>query len=61
MDYIVKLETGVWIAPWDGDPGRTTIEETAKGFLFKKEAQRHLTKARKYRSFPDAEIIERQS
>jgi hypothetical protein len=59
--YIVKLEEGVWIAPWNGDPGRTVIEYHAKKFLFSEEAERYIAKARRYRAFPDAEIVPRKS
>ena len=29
MSYRVELEEGVWLAPWDGDPGLTVVEENA--------------------------------
>jgi hypothetical protein len=30
--WVVQLYDGVWIAPWSGDPGRTTKKENAKRF-----------------------------
>jgi hypothetical protein len=54
--YIVKLEKGVWLAPWDGDPGRTLKKENAKEFKLKSDANHALIQARMYRPFNDAEI-----
>jgi len=55
--YIVKLENGCWIADWEGDPGRTVVEENAKLFTSYSSAKKALEKARKYRMFENAEII----
>lgn len=30
--YIVEIEPGCWLAPWTGDPGRTTQMDSAKVF-----------------------------
>jgi len=54
----VLLEKGVWIADWEGDPGRTIVEGNAQEFTDINSAQKALVKARKYRSFPNAEIVE---
>jgi hypothetical protein len=54
--YIVELEPYVWLAPWDGDPGRTTVKENAQVFLFRHNAERALKLARMYRAFPDAVV-----
>lgn len=52
--YIVQLCFECWIAPWDGDPGRTCKIENARRFSSRKQAERALVNARKYRDFPDA-------
>ena len=53
-DMKVELEPSVWIADGDGDPPRTTKEESAKEFGSFREALRGLSLARKYRPFEDA-------
>ena len=54
--YVVELEKGVFIAPWDGDPGRTLNFKNAKKFKNRKHAEIALTKARTYRPFLNAKI-----
>jgi len=54
--YIVKLEKGVWVAPWSGDPGRTLVQENAQRFRKKHNAQQALTKSRKFRPFISAKV-----
>ena len=56
--YIVELEKGVWIAGWRGDPGRTLDISHAKRFWQKRLAENALKRARRYRPFLDAKIIE---
>lgn len=59
--YIVKIEDGVWLAPWDGDPGRTLVRNSAKHFKTEDVAKKALGKAKSipYRSgFPHAQIEE---
>jgi hypothetical protein len=56
--YIIELEQDVWKATWSGDPGRTLHMDMAKLFYDKKDAIKELKKARKYRNFPDAKIVE---
>jgi hypothetical protein len=34
----VELEKGVWLADWEGDPGRTVVEANAQEFENMKEA-----------------------
>ena len=58
MKYIVKLEDGVWLATWDSDPGRTTVESAAKRFDTHYRAQLALRDARQFRPFADAKIVE---
>lgn len=54
--WVVELEPGVWLAPWDGDPGRTPDREAAKRFLRRSVAEEALKEARKHRDFKNAEI-----
>jgi len=54
--YTVRLEEGVWLAPWEGDPGRTVIVDYAKRFRSEKNANEALNAARLYRPFKDAVI-----
>ena len=52
--YIVQLGFELWLAPWHGDPGRTLFVENAKRFTSRRQAEKALEDARKYRPFPDA-------
>ena len=52
--FIVELEPDVWIARWDGDPGRTLRLRKAKQFVSGRAAEKALASARKYRPFVDA-------
>jgi hypothetical protein len=54
--FIVQLEEGVWIAEWDGDPGRTLDRNHAKPFDSFKAAKVALKMAREFRDFPTARI-----
>jgi hypothetical protein len=54
--WVVQLYDGVWIAPWSGDPGRTTKKENAKRFGALHGARVSLGKARRYKKFPNAKI-----
>lgn len=55
--YIVELEKRVWLAPWDGDPGRTLVKENAKTFNCEKDAYKALELACKYRNFDNSKIM----
>ena len=55
--YIVQLEKGVYIAPWEGDPGRTVIKQHAKQFKTEKEGIQALIEAKKYRPFLQGMVI----
>jgi hypothetical protein len=55
--YIVQLEPGVWLAPWEGDPGRTLVMQNAKVWKRKTKAQKRLRKARELRPFDNARVI----
>jgi hypothetical protein len=52
--YIIELEPGIWLAPWDGDPGRTHNIKSAKNFTSKIKARKALFQIKKdypYRNF----------
>jgi hypothetical protein len=55
--YIIELESGVWLADWTGDPGRTLKKEYAREFKSKEDANYYLTQARMFRPFDDAKVI----
>lgn len=57
MRYLVELEDGVWLAPWDGDPGRTLVKSSAQSFSDIVHALVALEDARQYREFVDARVI----
>ena len=54
--FIIELEKGVWLAPWQGDPGRTLNIKNAKQYKRKNMARHGLKMARKYRPFANAKI-----
>lgn len=61
MKYVIELAPGVFLAPWDEDPGRTTALENAK--LFKRERTAKLALGRIRAKHPDhryllAKVIE---
>lgn len=55
--YIVEIEAGVWLAPWEGDPGRTLVRDSAKRFRLASSAFKALSKACEYRNFDNAKVI----
>lgn len=55
--WTVELEPGVWIAPWEGDPGRTVLPVHAKKFISRAAALRALADAVEYRLFARAKIL----
>lgn len=55
--YCVVLEPGVWIAPWEGDPGRTLVLGSAERFPTIAAAERALEQARRYRPFKNARVF----
>jgi hypothetical protein len=57
MAFIVELEDGVYLAAWNGDPGRTLVKSSAKRFKAYAQAQFALLGARNYRPFERAKII----
>jgi hypothetical protein len=58
VKYIVELQPGCWIAPWQGDPGRTLVERSARRYVSVESAQRALKKARFYSPFVNAKLVE---
>lgn len=54
--FIVELQTGMWIAPWSGDPGRTLVKKTAQKYKTERGAKIALKCARRYSPFKDAKI-----
>jgi hypothetical protein len=54
--FIVELETGVYIAHWDGDPGRTLVKTSARRFRNKSSAWKAVEQAQEYRDFPNASV-----
>ncbi|HRY16579.1 MAG TPA: hypothetical protein P5330_11995 [Candidatus Competibacteraceae bacterium] len=57
--WCVELEPGrCWLARWTGDPGRTTVETSAKRFPSQPSAERALRQARRYHPFNDAVVRE---
>lgn len=58
--WIVELQPQVrmWIASWNGDPGRTCVESSAKSFKTQSAAKAALTRARRYSSFKSARIYQ---
>jgi len=57
MKWIVELENNVWIAPWDGDPGRTVKKENAEVFEDKLKASQAIAYARVFRPFKNAKVV----
>lgn len=43
--WIVELQPGCWLAPWDGDPGRTLVKASAEVFTTRAEASAALDRA----------------
>lgn len=58
MKFVVELQKMVWLAPWDGNPGRTCELAGAMRLSTKKKAERELERARKYHPFERARIVE---
>jgi len=55
--FLVKLEKGVWLASWQGDPGRTLKKTNAKTFTTEEKAQQALYRARLFRRFEKAKVV----
>lgn len=55
--YIVELESGVYLAGWDGDPGRTLVRENALLFKSWRAAKVGVRRALRYRKFKDIAVV----
>ena len=56
--YIIQLEKGVFLADWEGDPGRTLKREIAKRFPSDQSAITSLNNLKKdYSKFKNAEVV----
>lgn len=55
-NFVVRLEKGVYLASWEGDPGRTLLRTNARRFPSSVAARLALSEARRYRSFPTAVV-----
>lgn len=56
MNWIVELEPGVFLAPWSGDPGRTTEARNAQVYESHPRARKALIAAQKLRPFEQARV-----
>lgn len=54
--FIVEIESGVWLAPIFGDPGRTLVKSNAQKFDTSTAAGLALETARKFHPFKHAKI-----
>lgn len=58
--YVVQLQpppAECWLAPWEGDPGRTCVAANARRWGSHSGAKRALTAARAYSPFRDAKVV----
>ena len=55
-EFIVEIESGVYLADIDGDPGRTLERENAKRYATRQSAENNLVASREYRPFRQAKI-----
>lgn len=49
--WLAEIGEGCWIAPWDGDPGRTCVEQNAKRYKTESAANAALARIRKKFAF----------
>jgi hypothetical protein len=56
--WVVEIETECWLAPWQGDPGRTLRLENAKRYKSQHAAECALRRARKFRPLVYAKIYQ---
>ncbi|HEY4552419.1 MAG TPA: hypothetical protein VIG80_04430 [Bacillaceae bacterium] len=56
--FILKFSNqDCWIAPWEGDPGRTLIRESAKEFNTEAQAHKFASKIIKANSFRKFSLV----
>ena len=56
--WVVQIEPGVWLSPWQGDPGRTLVLENAKRFKSAHAGECALRQARRWRAFAGAFVYQ---
>lgn len=44
--WIVTMDNDMWFAPWNGDPGRTCIRNSAKIYRTERKAERAIGEAK---------------
>ena len=47
--YVVRIGENCWLAPWQGDPGRTIVKENARVFCSRQAADKAIKAAHKFR------------
>lgn len=56
--YILKFsEQDCWIAPWEGDPGRTLVRNSAKEFKSEEQARKFAGKTIKANSHRNFSLV----
>lgn len=56
--YILKFsDIDCWIAPWDGDPGRTLVRDSAKEFKSAEQARKFAGKTIKANSHRNFSLV----
>lgn len=56
--YVAELEDGVFVATWQGDPGRCLDIGNAKEFKTAAAARAAISRARKWRPFINAKVVQ---
>ncbi len=57
MSFIVELEKMCYLAPWNGDPGRTIFRCNAREYKTERGAKIALGISKKYRVFDNPRIL----
>lgn len=57
MKYLVEIEPGVWLANWQGDPGRTLLQSSARKYKSERAAKYAIARARRYSKFEEARVV----
>ena len=55
--YIVELESGVWLARWECNLGKTLLKKYAAKWTKEVRAKKALAKARKVLPFENAKVV----
>lgn len=56
--WVVEIEPGCWLAPWEGDPGRTLLLANVKRYKSAREANCALRRARTIRPLKYAKVYQ---